>query len=362
MIVESLNGSVPSVNVSAKTGQGIEELLEMINLVAEMEELKTDPDLRTLGAIIESHCDSKCGNTATLLIKQGILTNKDIIGTDSSLGKIKIMQDFQGQSIKEAFASTPVVVTGFNQVPQVGEKFYVFDSLDKAQARIDKKAIKRQPEDNTQVQVFDPDKKILNIILKCDVHGCLEAIKESLKSIPDDEVTLRILKSEAGGVTESDIKLAESAKAKIFGFRVKTNSTIQRLAQQKKVRILTFDIIYELIQGVRELLSKLLEPEVTKNVLGQLKVLAVFRTEKDKQIIGGKVIDGQIKQGVSLDVIRENKIIGKGKIAQLQRDKKDIDEVNKGQECGIQFRGNAIIEKGDIIEAYQEEKKKRELE
>jgi len=272
------------------------------------------------------------------------------------------MQDFQGQSIKEAFASTPVVVTGFNQVPQVGEKFYVFDSLDKAQARIDKKAIKRQPEDNTQVQVFDPDKKILNIILKCDVHGCLEAIKESLKSIPDDEVTLRILKSEAGGVTESDIKLAESAKAKIFGFRVKTNSTIQRLAQQKKVRILTFDIIYELIQGVRELLSKLLEPEVTKNVLGQLKVLAVFRTEKDKQIIGGKVIDGQIKQGVSLDVIRENKIIGKGKIAQLQRDKKDIDEVNKGQECGIQFRGNAIIEKGDIIEAYQEEKKKRELE
>ena len=362
IIVESLNGTVPSVNVSAKTGKGIDELLEMINLVSEMEELKTNPNEPTFGAIIESNRDSQCGNTATLLIREGALTNKDIIGTDSAFGKIKIMQDFQGQSIKKASASAPVIVTGFNQVPQVGEKFYVFNSLDEAQERINKKTIKRQPKDDTKVQVFDPDKKVLNIILKCDVHGCLEAIKESLKSIPDDEVVLRILKSEAGEITESDIKLAESAKAKIFGFRIKTNSTIQKLAQQKKVRILTFDIIYELIQGVRELLSKLLEPEVIKNVLGQLKVLAVFRTEKDRQIIGGKVIDGQIKQGISLDVIRGSKIIGKGRIAQLQRDKKDINEINKGQECGIQFRGNTSIEKGDILEAYQEGKKKRDLE
>jgi len=362
MVVESLNGSIPSVNVSAKTGQGIEELLEMINLVAEMEELKDDSSQPTSGTIVESNRNSQRGNTATLLVKQGILTNKDIIGTDSAFGRVKIMEDFQGKPIKEATASTPAVVTGFNQVPQVGEKFYVFDDLNQAQDRVNKKAIKRQPEDDTQVQVFDENKKILNIILKCDVHGCLEAIRQAFKSIPSDEVVLRILKAEAGDITESDIKLAESAKAKIFGFRVKTNSTIQKLAQQKKVRILTFDIIYELIQGVRELLSKLLEPEVTKNVLGQLKVLAVFKTEKDRQIIGGKVINGQIKQGTSLDVIRENKIIGKGKIAQLQRDKKDIDEVNKGQECGIQFRGNVIIEKNDILEIYQEERKKRDLE
>jgi len=362
MIVESLNGSIPSINVSAKTGQNIEELLEMINLVAEMEELKNDSKESTFGSIIESHRDSQSGNTATLLIKRGTLTNKDIIGTDSTFGRIKIMQDFQGKPIKEASASTPVIVTGFNKIPKVGEKFYIFNHLDQAQDRVDKKSIKRQPEDDVKVQVFDPDKKILNIILKCDVHGCLEAIEESLKSIPDDEVVLRILKSEAGEITESDIKLAESAKARIFGFKIKTNSTIQRLAQQKKVKILTFDIIYELIQGVRELLSKLLEPDVIKSTLGQLKVLAVFRTEKDKQIIGGKVISGQIKQGTSLDIIRDNKIIGKGRIAQLQRDKKNIDEVNKGQECGIQFRGNANIEKGDILESYKEEKKKRELE
>jgi translation initiation factor IF-2 len=359
MVVESLNGPVPSVNVSAKTGQGINELLEMILLVAEMEELKSRPDQPATGVIIESYCDSQRGNTATLLVKEGTLRNKDIIGTDSAVGRIKTMEDFQFNSLKKATASTPVIVTGFNQVPQVGEKFHVFNNLEEAQARVSKKASKRKEE--KEVFVFEPDKKILNIILKADVHGCLEAIKESLKSIPSDEVALRILKAEAGEITESDIKLAESARAKIVGFRTKVSSAIQRLAEQKKIKILNFDIIYELIQEIRELLSKLLEPEITKNVLGQLKILAIFRTEKDRQIIGGKVINGQAKKGALVDVIRENKIIGQGKIAQLQRDKKEADEVSKGQECGVLFKGNTTIEKKDILEIYEEERKKREI-
>jgi translation initiation factor IF-2 len=359
MVVESLNGPVPSVNVSAKTGQGINELLEMILLVAEMEELKSHPDQPATGVIIESYCDSQRGNTATLLVKEGTLRNKDIIGTDSAVGRIKTMEDFQFNSLKKATASTPVIVTGFNQVPQVGEKFHVFNNLEEAQARVSKKASKRKEE--KEVFVFEPDKKILNIILKADVHGCLEAIKESLKSIPSDEVALRILKAEAGEITESDIKLAESARAKIVGFRTKVSSAIQRLAEQKKIKILNFDIIYELIQEIRELLSKLLEPEITKNVLGQLKILAIFRTEKDRQIIGGKVINGQAKKGALVDVIRENKIIGQGKIAQLQRDKKEADEVSKGQECGVLFKGNTTIEKRDILEIYEEERKKREI-
>jgi len=361
MVVESLNGPIPSVNVSAKSGQGIDNLLEMILLVAEMEELASESSDKASGVIIESHCNSQRGNTATLLVKKGTLTNKDIIGTDSAFGKIKIMEDFQGKTIKEATASTPVIVTGFDQVPQVGEKFYVFSDAEQAQARIDRKSAKRQPEDSKEVFVFEPDKKILNIILKCDVRGCLEAIKESLRSIPNEEVAIRILKADVGEITESDIKLAESAKAKIVSFRSKTSSATQRLAQQKKVKIITFDIIYELIQGVRELLSKLLEPEVTKDVIGQLKVLAIFRTEKDKQIIGGKVTTGQAKQGALIEVIREKRKIGKGRIAQLQRDKKDIDEVNKGQECGIQFRGDVVIEQGDVLEFYQEQRTKREI-
>jgi translation initiation factor IF-2 len=172
MVVESLNGPVPSVNVSAKTGQGINELLEMILLVAEMEELKSRPDQPATGVIIESYCDSQRGNTATLLVKEGTLRNKDIIGTDSAVGRIKTMEDFQFNSLKKATASTPVIVTGFNQVPQVGEKFHVFNNLEEAQARVSKKASKRKEE--KEVFVFEPDKKILNIILKADVHGCLE--------------------------------------------------------------------------------------------------------------------------------------------------------------------------------------------
>jgi len=359
MIAESLGGQIPSINLSAKTGQGIDQLLEMINLVAEMAELKIEPDQKTSGVVIESHRDKQRGATATLLVKEGILKNRNIIGTDSVIGKIKTMEDSKSEPIKEATASTPVIVTGFNEAPQVGEKFSVFESLGQAQARVDKKTAKRK--EKKEVFVFEPDKKILNIILKADVYGSLEAIKESLKSIPDDEVVLRILKSEVGEITESDIKLAESARAKIVGFRVKASSTIKELAQQKKVKISLFDIIYELIQGVRESLSKLLTPEIIKKVLGELKVLAIFKTEKDKQIIGGKVIKGQIKKNTLIDVLRINKKIGSGKMLQLQKNKKDADEVLKGQECGILFKGDVIVEKDDILEIFKEEKKPREI-
>jgi len=357
--VESLGGHVPSINVSAKTKQGIDELLEMILLVSEMEELKNSPEEPALGVVVESHQDNKRGPTTTLLIKQGTLKNKDIIGTGSAVGRIKTMEDFQSIPIEKASASTPVIITGLNQVPQLGEKFYTFDSIESAQIKADKKIAKRKEE--KEVFVFEPDKKILNVILKADVHGSLEAIKASLKSVPMDEVVLRILKAEVGDITETDIKLAESAQAKIIGFRIKANSNIIQLSQQKKIKIMLFEIIYELIQGTRELLSKLLKPEVIRNILGRLKVLALFRNEKDRQIVGGKVIDGQIKNGTLIDIIRVDKKIGQGKLIQLQRDKKEIDEVSKGQECGILFKGTEVIEKGDILEIYEEKTEKREI-
>jgi len=359
IIVESLNGQVPSVNLSAKTGQGIDELLEMIILVAEMEELKNQSTQAASGVVIDCRHESQRGTTATLLVKEGTLINKDIVGTDSAFGRIKTMEDFQGQPIKKATPSTPVIITGLNQIPQVGEKFFLFDNLEEAQVRIAKKTAKRKEE--KEVFVFEADKKILNIILKADFHGCLEAVKESLKSIPSEEVVLRILKAEVGEITESDIKLAESAHAKIIGFRVKASSTIQELAQQKKIKISLFEVIYELIQGVRELLERLLAPEIIKNVLGQLRVLVLFHHEKDRQIIGGKVIKGQVQKGALIDVIRSDKKIGQGKIIQLQRNKKDIDKAAKDQECGILFKGTAAIEKGDVLEIYEEEKKKREI-
>jgi len=359
IIVESLGGEILSVNLSAKTKQGIDELLEMIILVAEMEELKSKTEMPASGVIIESYRDDQRGATATLLVKEGILKNKDIIGTDSAVGRIKTMEDFQFNPIEKAGPSTPIVATGFNIVPQVGEKFTVFKTLEEAQIKAAKKTAKRKGEKD--VFVFESDKKILNIILKADVQGSLEAIKESFKSIPSDEIVLRILKAEVGDIIESDIKLAESAKAKIVGFRIKASATIQQLAQQKKVKILLFDIIYELIQGTRELLSRLLEPEIIRHDLGKLKVLALFKTEKDRQVIGGKVSSGQIKKGALIDVIRDGKKVTQGSIIQLQRNKKEVDEASKGQECGILFKGMPVIEERDILDIYEEERKKREI-
>ena len=359
VIVESLGGAIPSINVSAKTGQGIDELLEMLNLVAEMEEFKDDPNQSAAGVIIESQRNTQRGATATLLVKSGTLKNRAIVGTGSTFGRIKTMEDFQLNPIEKASASTPVVITGFDQVPQVGEKFSIFDNLDEARIKVERKKAKRNTDDAKEVLVFDPDKKVLNIILKADVRGSLEAIRESLKSIPNDEVILRILKAEVGEITESDVKLAESARAKIFGFRIKTSGTIKQLAQHKNIGIMTFEIIYELIQKIREQLSKLLEPEIIKHTVGQLKVLAVFKTEKDKQIVGGKVIKGEVKKGAFVNVIgKEEKA---GKIVQLQRDKKEAEEVSKGHECGLAVKGLTGIEKNDVLEIYEEERKKRDI-
>lgn len=349
--VESMGGEVPSVNVSAKTGQGIDGLLEMISLVAEMEELAFDPEQPASGLIIESNCNSQRGATATVLVKAGVLHSQDIIGTDSACGRIKTLENFQFQSIDKAEAGTPAVVTGFSQPPQVGERLAVFDNLEAAQAKINPRKA-----EHPEIVDTDPDKKVLNIILKADVCGCLEAIKGALKSIPSDQIALRILYAGMGEVTESDIKLAESAKAKIVGFRAKTSAGVKRIAQQRRVKITTYDVVYELIQGVREMMSKLLAPEIVKKPLGTLKVLALFRSEKDRQIVGGKVIKGEVKRNAAVDVLREGEKIASGKAIQIQRNKKEVDEAARGQECGVLFKGPTVIEEKDMLEFYEEEK------
>lgn len=356
---ESLGGQVPSVNVSAKTGQGIDELLEMINLVAEMEELKANPDQPASGVVIESRQDAKRGPTATILIKDGCLKTKDIIGADSAVGKVKWLEDFQGGTIKKAVPGMPVAIIGFEEAPQVGEKFFVFETLRQAQDRVDKKTAKRKGE--SAMQIVASDKKILNLILKADVRGSLEAIKEVLKNIPDDEAAIRFLKSEIGDINESDIKLAESSNGKIVGFRVKIEPELKQISQRKKVKITTFEIIYELVQGVRESLSRLLEPELVKTSVGRVKVLALFHAEKNRQIVGGRVSQGKAGRGCLIEIFRNEQSIGKGRLIQLQRNKKDIDEVAKDQECGILLDSSVKIEKGDSLEFYREERIKREV-
>ncbi len=357
--VESMGGQVPSIEVSAKEKTGINELLEMILLVSDMQSLACDVNSSAEGLVIESHMDSLRGPVATIIIEKGILKPKDIIATDLALAKIKSLQNFEGKEKDEARPGSASVVLGFQSVPGVGEKFEKYENLPAAELKLKTESAKR--EISPAVLNIGGDKKVLNIILKGDCFGSLEAIDGMLLNLPQDKVFLRILKAEVGDINESDAKLAEMSSAQIIGFRVKIHSPVMALMKadkNKKVRIKTFDVIYELIQETRNAMEKSLEVEVSRRDVGKLKTLLVFWAEKNRQIVGGKITEGEFKKGLRVDVVRDDKKIGSGKIINLQRDKKDAELLKKGDEAGILFEGNVKIEKGDIVAAYMEERQK----
>jgi len=357
--VETMGGKIPSIEVSAKTGKGISELLEMIILVGEMEDFRGDKTKPAEGVVIESYLDPKRGPTATLLVRDGSFCVGDVVGTASAFGKIKSLENFKLGNIEEALPSTPVIVTGLNEVPEVGEKFYKRVSLDEATAYFEKKERKKIGEG--EVLNIEPGMKVLNLITKADVQGSLQAIQEILKIIPQEKIILRILKTEVGEINESDVKLAVASNSSIIGFRVKVAPNVASLAERSDVRVLSFDIIYEMAQGVRGLMEAMLKPEILRKELGRMEVKQIFRTEKNRQIIGGKVISGEVKRGVQIDIVRKDEKVGKGKLIQLQQNKKEIDKVPQGQECGILFEGDTRVEEGDALEFFEEEKKKRGL-
>ncbi len=362
VVVESFGGTIPSVEVSAKEKIGIDELIEVILLVADLQDLKSETDVPAEGLIIESYMDGHKGPVATAIITKGILRAKDIIATDLALAKVKSVKNFQGKEMEGALPSQPAIILGFEKVPAVGEKFKTYKTVEEAMAELKKEEPKR--EIGSTVLESDPNKKTLNIILKGDVFGSLEAIEGMLKNLPQDKVALRILKSEVGDISETDAKLAEMSKAIIIGFRVKISPIVVQFMRNdldKRLRIKTFDIIYELIQDVRSNLEKILEPEVTREDVGKLRTILVFWGEKNRQIVGGKITEGELKKGLKLEVFRNDLKVGAGRIINLQRDKKDIDKLSKGDEAGILFEGNIKIEKGDILVAYVEGRKKGEL-
>lgn len=347
ILVESMGGKIPSINVSAQTKERIEELLELILIVAEMENLQTDISKLAEGIVVEAYLDSLRGPTATLLLINGILEPGLIIGTPSTLGRVKNLENFQGESVQKAYPSMPAIVFGFENVPKVGEEFKVFSDIESA-----KNFIKKTEKKVAPVLPVEPDKKTLNLILKVDVLGSLEAIEGVLKDISEETINLKIVKAEVGDVNETDIKLSKSSRAKVLAFRVKTNPIAQNLAEREKIKIMKFEIIYELVESVRKLMERMIKPEVVRTELGKVKILEVFRTEKNRQILGGKVIEGEIKKGSLAEILRNGEKIGEGKIINLQRNKKDIEKAGKGGECGILYGGDTKTEEGDILEAY----------
>jgi translation initiation factor IF-2 len=362
LVVEQRGGKIPAIKVSARDGMGINDLLEMIILMAEMEELKADITKPASGVVIESYMDPRRGTVATFLVLEGILKAGQWVACGNAYGKIKNLEDYKGQKIEEAKPSTPTIVSGLNEVPVVGSKFLVVEDEQSALQKITEK-----PAVNFHIQAGPPNSegvgggKTLNIILKTDVHGSLEAIGESLAKLELEEIGLNILKAGVGDINEADVKSAYPSGAIIIGFRVKTSSDAENMAKRSGVKIRNYDIIYELFEGIKKDAAKLLDPSIEREDLGKLKVVAIFRREKTRMIIGGKVMDGKIVNKTQIDIMRGEEKIGAGRIVQLQHNKQDMVEVEKGREAGILFEGDAIIEEGDILECYRTERKKREL-
>lgn len=356
--LEARGGKVPGVEVSAKTGKNIDQLLEVILLVAEMEQLETDLSAEPKGVIIESYLDEKRGPTATLILREGILTKGDIIATSSTSGKIKSLEDFQGKAIEKVVPSQPTIVLGFSEVPPIGGKVRKFDSQEQA-----KQFVRRQQKEEESRTVLDVEsgEKVLNLMIKVDVLGSIEAIEQSLSSISQEKVKLRILKSEVGQISESDVRFAQSGQAAILGFRVETSPRAESFAEQTGVEVKTFDVIYELIEAVQKLMEQQLAPETVKQQLGIVKALIIFKTGKRRQIVGGKITKGEVTTGALIEVIRDQEKVGKGKLVNLQKNKKDVERLTRGEECGILFEGNVKIKKGDLLRIYKEKKKQRKL-
>lgn len=368
VLVEDWGGKVPVVEVSAKTGQGIDALLDMILLVAEVEELKTETG-NPSAIVIESHLDKRRGQVATLLVQNGTFKVNDWVAAGSEAARIKNMEDFLGKNISQAEPAQPVVTLGWGKAPRVGEKVSWANSRQEAETLAAKQAQLGQPvlflqEDGAKKDV----RKTLNLIVKSDVFSSLEAIDQVLQTIKSEEVAYRVVDFGVGDISEGDIKKAEAMKALVVGFHVESSPSVKQLAEREGVAMETFQIIYELVESVKKKMSDLLEPEIKRIPAGKLKVLALFKKEGKGQVVGGKVTSGKIKRGALVDVLRNNLVVSTGKLSQLQQKKADTEEVPEGLEAGIRFElqtknitPNMYIREGDVLEVYEEERIRRSL-
>jgi translation initiation factor IF-2 len=356
VLAEDWGGTVPAISVSAKTGQGIDQLLEMILLVAEMAELKADLAQPAQGLIIEAKLDQRRGPSATILLKNGVLKNGAIIATASAFGKIKSLEDSRGKRIETLLPSQPAVVIGFESAPRIGETFRAVGNAEEAKKFILNESAKLPEKKNAPAAAAPEGQKTINLVLKADVQGSLEMLCETILALPQTDVALKILAKGAGEITLNDAKMAKSSNAVIIGFRVKTSPDAQVMSQREKIRIMNFDVVYDLIEWLRKYMERAKVSEIVRKDVGKLKVLLSFWAEKNRQIVGGKIIEGEVKRGVKIEVLRNDLIIDRGRLINLQKNKKDIDDAGKGEEAGILYEGAEKIQEGDYLVFFINEK------
>ena len=362
IIPEKYGGSNIFVEVSAKKGDGIEDLLENVLLQAEMLELKANPNRYAIGTVLEAKLDKGEGPKATLLIQNGTLKTGDYVVVGTTYGKVRRMNDDYNKILKEAGPSTPVSIIGLNDVPLAGDKFVALEDERTAKDIANKRRIKKElAERKSQVistmdelfnKVSEGELTQVNIIVKADSTGSAEAIKASLENIKSEDVKINVIKSSAGAITESDILLANASNAIIYGFNVRPDAMIKQKAKEEKVEIRLSEIIYQLLEEVEDLVKGLKKAVITEEYRGQAEVRQLIKSSKIGTIAGCYVTDGVIPANSPIRLLREGKVVFKGNIAGLKRFKDDAKEVKQGFECGISIDGYNDIHENDIIEAY----------
>ena len=369
LVPEEWGGDTIYVPISAKNHTNIDQLLEMVLLEADMLELKANPNKQAKGVVIEARLDKNKGTIASMLVQRGTLDVGDTIVVGSSIGRIRSMTDEKGKKVKKAGPSTPVEIMGLTEVPPAGEIFYEVKDEKTAKHLIEKR--KRQERekamnamntvtlDNLFSQMEEGNLKTLNLIVKADVQGSVEAIKQSMEKLSNEEVKVKVIHSAAGAVTESDVTLAKVSNAIIIAFNVRPMPTAKNMAEKDEVQIKQYSVIYQAIDDVESAMRGMLTPKYEEKVIGNAEVRQTFRISNVGTIAGAYVIDGKLERNAGVRVIRDNVVVHEGKLASLKRYKDDAKEVTKGYECGIQIEKYNDIKEGDIIEAYILEEIKR---
>ncbi|PKB68710.1 MAG: translation initiation factor IF-2 [SAR202 cluster bacterium Io17-Chloro-G4] len=368
LLVEDWGGDVISVDVSAKTGDGIEDLLENLLVVAELAELKANPDKPGTGVIIEAKLDRKRGPTATVLVQDGALSVGDYIVAGAAWGRVKALGDDKGQPIKFISPGVPGEILGFNAVPEAGDLFAIMPNERAARNAIGEQerlsaAQQNQARaltlDQVVKQIDSGDIKELNLVLKADVQGSVEAVEQSLDALAAEDATVRVLHSGCGTVTESDVMLASASDAIVIGFTVGNEPSAERLADRMGVEIRHYNIIYQLIDDIEKALQGLLDPVFTDVILGKAEIRELFPSRRGAQIAGCRVTEGRITRGAQVRVLRDDSIIQETTIASLRHFREEVNEMNSGTECGVTLQGFNDFQEGDVLEAHRQEPGRR---
>lgn len=370
---EEWGGGTVMVDVSARTGHNLDKLLDMVLLVADLEELKADVDVPAEGLVIESHMETGKGPVVSLLVEHGELKPGQFVVSGTTYAKVRTLVDYADRPLKVAGPATPATITGFKDIPSFGDRFTVMKHEKAARNAVEKNRLTQQHEavhsrvtgnDLLRMMNKSTETQDINVVVRADVQGSLTSVTDSLKLMENEELNVRIIGSGVGNITENDIRLAQSAEAIVYGFNIQLPPTVKRMAMRAKVSVRIFKVIYELLDDVKEVMESKLAPEVVETSIGTLKILGVFRTTRDSVICGGEVLTGKITPGTLARVMRnKTEAVAEVEVTHVQRQQQEAKEVFEGEQCGLELKthGKLQLVEGDRLELFKRELKTRHL-